>query len=96
MHSRALPTDTPSPIFSGGRGRLYTGYLERIIPSLKVRRIVNLKLKLFHFKLRRITYLTQIIKRITRLTRIILNECRGLELGVRVSVFAFSQRLFLN
>ena len=28
-----FPTDTPSPIFSEGRGRLYTGYLERIIPS---------------------------------------------------------------
>ena len=38
-----FPTDTPSPIFSEGRGRLYTGY------SI--------------FKLRRITYLTRIIKR---------------------------------
>ena len=73
-------TDTPSPIFfSEGKGRLYTGYLERIIPSSncpsklkdKVRRIVHAKLKLFLFKLRRITYLTRIIKRITRLTRII-------------------------
>ena len=26
-----FPTDTPSPIFSEGRGRLYTGYLKRII-----------------------------------------------------------------
>ena len=24
------PTDTPSPIFSEGRGRLFTGYLKRI------------------------------------------------------------------
>ena len=33
MYSRALPTDTSSPIFSEGRGRPYTGYRERIIPS---------------------------------------------------------------
>ena len=54
------PTDTPSPIFSEGRGRLYTGYLERIIPSSncpskltdKVRRIVHSKLKLFHFQIK--------------------------------------------
>ena len=26
-----FPTDTPSPIFSEGRGRLYSGYLKRII-----------------------------------------------------------------
>ena len=77
MYSRTLPIDTPSPIFSRGRGCLYTGYLERIIPSSKVKRIVHSKLKLFHFKLRRITYLTRIVKRITRLTRIILNECRA-------------------
>ena len=55
-----FPTDTPSPIFSEGRGRLYTGYLERIIPSSncpskltdKVRRIVHSKLKLFHFQIK--------------------------------------------
>ena len=55
-----FPTDTPSPIFSEGRGRLYTGYLERIIPSSncpskltdKVRRIVRSKLKLFHFQIK--------------------------------------------
>ena len=52
MYSRALPTDTPSPIFLRGRGRLYTGYLERIIPSSKVRRIADLKLKLFHFQIK--------------------------------------------
>ena len=51
MYSCVLPTDTPSPIFSEGRGRLYTGYLERIIPSSKVRRIVHSKLKLFHFQI---------------------------------------------
>ena len=50
MYSRVLPTDTPSPIFSERRGRLYTGYLERIIPSSKVRRIVHSKLKLFHLQ----------------------------------------------
>jgi len=61
VYSRALPTDTPSPIFSEGRGRLYTGYLERIIPSSncpskltdKVRRIVHSKLKLFHFQIKK-------------------------------------------
>ena len=61
MYSRVLPTDTPSPIFAGGRGRLYTGYLERIIPSSngpskltdKVRRIVHSKLKLFHFQIKK-------------------------------------------
>ena len=58
VYSHALPTDTPSPIFSEGRGWLYTGYLERIIPSSncpskltdKVRRIVHSKLNLFHFQ----------------------------------------------
>ena len=55
-----FPTDTPSPIFSEGRGRLYTGYLERIIPSSncpskltdKVRRIVNSKSKPFPFQIK--------------------------------------------
>ena len=53
-------TDTPSPIFSEGRGRRYTDYLKRIIPSSncpskftdKVRRIVHTKLKLFHFQIK--------------------------------------------
>ena len=31
------PTDTPSSIFSEGRGRLYTGYLKRIIHLQTVR-----------------------------------------------------------
>ena len=54
----SLCTVAPSPqtpllrFFSEGRGRLYTGYLERIIPSSKVRRIVHLKLKLFHFQIK--------------------------------------------
>ena len=55
-----FPTDTPSQIFSEGRGRLYIGYLERIITSSnclwkltdKVRRIVHSKLKLFHFQIK--------------------------------------------
>ena len=55
-----FPTDTPAPIFSEGRGWLYTGYLERIIPSSncpskltdKVRRIVHSKLQLFHFQIK--------------------------------------------
>ena len=38
--------------FSDGRGRLYTGYLERIFPSSKVRRIVHSNLKLFHFQIK--------------------------------------------
>ena len=79
MYSRALPTETPSPIFSEGRGRLYTGYLEQIIPSSncrskltdKVRRIVPSKLKLFHFQIKKYYLSDAIIKRITRLTRII-------------------------
>ena len=33
-----FPTDTPSPIFSEGRGRLYTGYLKRIIHLQTVRK----------------------------------------------------------
>ena len=61
VYSHALPTDTPSPIFSEGRGWLYTGYLERIIPSSncpskltdKVTRIVHSKLKLFHFQVKK-------------------------------------------
>ena len=54
------PTDTPSPIFSEERGRLYTGYLKRIIylqtvPSKltdKVRWIIHSKLKPFHFQIK--------------------------------------------
>ena len=63
----SLCTVTPSPqtpllqFFSEGRGWLYTGYLERIIPSSncpskltdKVRRIVHSKLKLFHFQIKK-------------------------------------------
>ena len=74
-----FPTDTSSPIFSEGSGRPYTGYLERIIHLQTVRRNWQIKSGgLFIqnsnysiFKLRRNTYLTRIIKRITRLTRII-------------------------
>ena len=63
----SLCTVAPSPqtpllrFFSDGRGRPYTGYLERIIPSSncpskltdKVRRIVHSKLKLFHFQIKK-------------------------------------------
>ena len=51
-------TVAPSPqtpllrFFSEGRGRLYTGYLGRIILSSKVRRIVYSKLKLFHCQIK--------------------------------------------
>ena len=62
----SLCTVAPSPqtpllrFFSEGRGRLYTGYLERIIPSSncpskltdKVRRIVHSKFELFHFQIK--------------------------------------------
>ena len=51
MCSHVLSTDTPSPKFSEWR-RLYTGYLEQIIPSSKVRWIVHSKLKLFHFQIK--------------------------------------------
>ena len=65
-YETSLCTVAPSPqtpllrFFSEGRGRLYTGYLERIIPSSncpskltdKVRRIVHSKLKLFHFQIK--------------------------------------------
>ena len=55
-----FPTDILLRLFSEGRGRLYTGYLERIIPSSncpsklmdKVRRIVHSKLKRFHFQIK--------------------------------------------
>ena len=56
-----LPDRHPlSDFFSEGKGRLYTGYLERIIPTSncpsklkdKVRRIVHAKLKLFHFQIK--------------------------------------------
>ena len=79
------PTDTPSPIFHEGRGRLYTCSLKWIIlnpasnsPSKlmdKVRRIVHSKLKLFHFQIK--AYYLIIIKRITRLTRIIRLYCKN-------------------
>ena len=74
------PTDTPSPIFSEGRGVAVHRLFETDNPSSncaskltdKVRRIVHSKLKPFHsFKLRRITCLTRIIKRITHLSRIL-------------------------
>ena len=54
----SLCTVAPSPqtpllrFFSEGRGRLYTGYLERIILSSKFRRIVHSKLKLFHCQIK--------------------------------------------
>ena len=55
-----FPTDILLRFFSEGRGRLYTCYLERIIPSSncpsklkdKVRRIVHSKLKRFHFQIK--------------------------------------------
>ena len=101
-----FPTDTSSPIFFWRKGRPYTGYLERIIPSSncsskltdKIRRIVHSKLKLFHFQIKKY-YLSDANHQ---------PECEnghfcyketsrpGLELGVCVSAFAFSQRLFLN
>ena len=72
------PTDTPSRIFfSEGRGVAVHRLFETDNPSSncpskltdKVRRIVHSKLKPFYsFKLRRITYLTRIIKRITQLS----------------------------
>ena len=73
------PTDTPFQFCSEGRGQLYTGYLERIIYLQTVRQNWRIKsgglfiqnYNLSIFKLRRITYLTRIIKRITRLTRMI-------------------------
>ena len=37
------PTDTPSSIFSEGRGRLYTGYLKRIIHLQTVRQNWRIK-----------------------------------------------------
>ena len=94
----SLCTDAPSPqtpllpFFSEARGRLYTGYLERIIESSncpskltdKVRRLVHSKLKLFHFQIKS-TYLTRIFKRITRLLcengHFCYNECRALALS---------------
>ena len=56
----APPPQTPLlTIFSEGRGRLYTGYLERILHLQTVRqnwwivrRIVHLKLKPFHFQIK--------------------------------------------
>ena len=56
-----FPTDTPSPTFSEGKGRLYTETDNPVFkqcPSKltnKVRRIVHSKLKLFHFQIK--TYL---------------------------------------
>ena len=68
-----------------------------------VRPIVHSKLKLFIFKLRRITYLRPIIKRITRLTRIFrlqfenghfcYNECRARAL-IMSWVFAYLLLMF--
>ena len=75
----APPPQTPLlRFFLRGGGRLYIGYLKRILaerincPSKltdKDRRIAHSKLKPFHS--RRITYLMRITKRITHLTRII-------------------------
>ena len=44
------PADTTSSIFSEGRGRLYIGYLKRIIWTNKL--IVHSKLKPFHFQIK--------------------------------------------
>ena len=98
MYSCALPTDTPSPIFFWGEGGLYTGYLERIILSSKVRWIVHSKLKLFHCQIK--TYHLSDANHQTdnpsHTNNPSLVSRPSLELGIRVSAFAFSQRLFLN
>ena len=108
---RTVAPSSQTPLlryFSGGRGRLYTGYLERIIQSSKVRRIVHSKLKLFHFQIN--TYCLSdanhqadnpshtnnpslVWKRPFLLQRM---SHPDLELGVCVSAFAFSQGLFWN
>ena len=85
VHSRPLPHRRFSDFFSEGRGRLYTGYLKRIIHLQTVRQSWRIKsggffiqiYSPFHFKLRRITYLMRIIKRITHLTRIIRRLCEN-------------------
>ena len=117
VYSHALPTDTPSPIVCEGRAWLYTGFLERIIPSSncpskltdKVRRIVHSKLKLFHFQIKKY-YLSDakyqtdnpshtnnpsLVRKRPFLLQWMMSRL-GLELGVCVSAFAFSQRLFSN
>ena len=58
--------------FSEGRGQLYTGYLERIFPSSKVRRIVYSKLKLFHCQIKTYHLSDANHQMDTRLTRTIL------------------------
>ena len=60
MYSRALPTDTPSPIFFWGEGAAVHRLSETDNPSSncpskltdKVRRIVHSKLKPFHFQIK--------------------------------------------
>ena len=80
------PPQTPLSVFfcSEGRGRLYTGYLERIIHLQTVRQNWRIKSGRFIqnwnrsiFKLRRITYLARIIKWITRLTWMICFCCEN-------------------
>ena len=52
------PTDTPSPFFSEGKGRLYTETDNPVFKQCqskltdKVRRIVHSKLKLFHLQIK--------------------------------------------
>ena len=109
-----FPTDTPAPNFSEGRGRLYTGYLERIIPSSncpskltdKVKWIVHSKLQLFHFQIK--TYyisnathqtdnpsLTNNLSLVWKRPFLLQWMSRpSVELGFRVSSFAFSQDYF--
>ena len=77
------PRDTPSPIFFWGEGAAVHRLSEMDnrssnCPSKlmdKVRRIVHSKLKLFHFQIK--AYYLIIIKRITRLTRIIRLYCKN-------------------
>ena len=109
MYSRALPTDTPSPIFSWGeRAAVHRLSGTDWILSSKDRRIVYSKLKLFHCQIN--TYHLSDAKHQTDNPSHTNNASlvwkrplvlkwmsrSGLKLGVRASAFSFSQRLFLN
>ena len=85
VHSRTRPTDTPSPIFSEGRGAAVHRLSETDNPSSncpskltdKVRRIVHSKLKPFPFQFKTFYLLPRIIKPITNLTWIIRLYCEN-------------------
>ena len=73
MYSRPLPPDTPSSIFSEGRGRLYIGYLKRIIWTDKL----SVKVDELTDKVRGIVHSHELSVSSMKTAISVINECRA-------------------